>query len=268
MATRREKKEKKHPRGSRVDGPFSFSPSSDLDGAVRLLMNNRFETKVPSALLHAQQRWVEGRMVTVTPDTAIAFEPSALAVVRGMFPPGKQYQFELVLHSRLTSSGAGAYLQFIPFSPGVASYEEWGALSALFEEVRLDHAEAVLTPQVGSNGQNLESAAAAGVITQAMIIAPNPTNLSSSPTSYSNVTRLAGSRQLAQRVGDDARTQCTSIAFKPQARPFARTAAPATADPPAGCLGSFDIANSDALSFTTTYHLVTMRLRVTLRNRS
>lgn len=195
------------------------------------------------------------------------FDPEVLKVVRGMFPAGKTYRFDMVSNTTIATVGSGVLNQAITLSPAVASYAEWPALSALFDEVQLLHADIQLMPQVGDNGQNLNSGTVSNSIVSAVALGCDYENLVTAPASYAAVLRLAKSAQVARTIGD--RSGVTEMRFRPSGdRPFARTVNPATQDPPTGCVGSYSIATASALSASTTYYYVTVRAVVTLRNRS
>lgn len=177
----------------------------------------------------------------------------------------RAYTFTINFSGSLTSSAAGAYLPFVAISPGISSYYEYASLSALFDEVQLASSTLHLVPQVGSNGQNLEVAAAAPVVSQQIVCGVERDNISTAPASFAAVVRLAGSRLVARTVGDTCGV-CT-MHYVPAKLPWARATTPAVLDPPAGCLGTFNLATDGPLSNSTTYHKFVLKTIVRMRNR-
>jgi hypothetical protein len=195
------------------------------------------------------------------------FDADVLRLARGMFPSGKTYRFDMFATSSLGSTAAGALLNTIPISPAVVSYQEWPALSALFEEVVLVRSICGFQPQIGADGQYLLSATATKALVTGAIVGANPNNISSVPASYVAVGRLAHATPLARTITDTSGVYDLTF-MPPSDRPYARTATPAVQDPPAGCLGSFDVAFSGTVSISLIYYNVNLWTTVKLRNRS
>jgi len=198
------------------------------------------------------------------------FDTEVLTAMRGMFAPGKEYRFDMFAFTSVGSNSSGQIIQAIAISPGVASYAEWPALSALFDEVKLLKSRIEFIPQVGDNGQALEIGGSTPTLlaNSANLCGANYTNISTAPASYSAVGRLARSAQVARTVGDLTGLRVFTLEQKKDL-PFARTVTPAVQDPPAGVLGSFDIATDGPfLTASTYYYRVVLRTTVVLRNRA
>jgi len=194
------------------------------------------------------------------------FSATALAFVRSMFPAGKEYRFDMVASTTVGTNASGSLQQALAFSPAVVSYQEWAALSALFEEVVLIRAQCSFLPLIGSDGQILTTTTASKAMVNDVVVGANPDNISTAP-SFSSVIRLAKSVSLARTIADISGP--TMISYRPPPdRPYARTATPAVQDPPAGMVGSFDIANATALTVSIPYYSNVLRVVVSLRNRS
>jgi len=190
-----------------------------------------------------------------------------VAAMRGMFPPGKEYRFDMVANTTVGATALGAILQAIPVSPGIVSYSEWPALVGLFDEVRLVRSQLEFLPLVGSSGFSLNSATPLALPTIALACGVDYANTTVAPSSYLQALRLPASAQIA-RTSDDLSGKRVFTLTPPISLPFARTVTPAVLDPPAGCLGAFMVAGSGT-NFTAnaTYYAVTLRTVVILRNR-
>jgi hypothetical protein len=231
--------------------PMSFSVglvSPPLERALALLQSTSF---------------LDEKKVTM-------FDADVLHAMRGLFPAGKEYKFDMVAFTSIGTGSATYIASTLPISPAVATYSEWASLASLFDEVRLVRASLLFIPLVGSDGQSLVSSSATKVTLSAMVCGVNHDNISSSPASYAAVARLAKSANIIRCIGDTAGTSAT-LSFKaPRGLVWARTVTPAVQDPPAGVLGSFDFASdpSSVLSMTTVYYKNTLRCTVALRNRA
>jgi len=198
------------------------------------------------------------------------FDADVVAAMRGLFPAGKAYSFDMFASTQV-GTGASAFVnQALAISPAVVTYSEWASLASLFDEVRLMKAQVLFIPMVGSDGQNLSSATAAKTLMSAFICGANHDNISTSPASYAAVGRLAKSANVVRCIGD---TSGQSSVFHLKALSglgWARTVTPAVQDPPAGILGSFDLASdtTSSLSVTTVYYKNVLRTTVWLRNRA
>jgi hypothetical protein len=198
------------------------------------------------------------------------FDADVLRAMRGLFPAGKAYQFDMVAFTSIGTPSATFIASTLPISPAVATYSEWASLASLFDEVKLVKAKLLFMPMVGSNGQSLASSTSTMVTVSAFVCGVNHDNISSSPASYAAVARLAKSANVVRCVGDTAGTVTTMSFSAPRGLIWARTVTPAVQDPPAGVLGSFDFASDPAsvLNVTTVYYKNMLRTTVALRNRA
>jgi hypothetical protein len=197
---------------------------------------------------------------------AVTLDAEVVAAMRGMFPPGKVYRFDMVANTTIGASSSGAILQAISISPAVASYGEYSSLASIFDEIRLVTAEMELIPAANSDGLSLVSTGTALPLT-AIACGVDYTNITSAPTGYNNVLRLPWSANVA-RTSDDLTGSRVFKMIAPKSLPFARVANPAIQDPVAGCVGAFMVAGSGtAFTPNAIYYTVTLRCVVELRNR-
>jgi hypothetical protein len=196
----------------------------------------------------------------------LLYDPEVLAMARGLFPPGKEYQFDLVATTTLGTTAGGVLNQTIAFSPAVTTYNEYASLAALFDEVVLRRAALQFLPTVGSNGTVLTAAGGAQVIINGVACGYNSDNISTSPASYAAVVRLAKSANIARCIADHSGVTTMKVVIV-RNRPWASTSTPAVASPPAGCVGTFDVANAINMSNSTTYYVATLRSTMRFRMR-
>jgi len=198
------------------------------------------------------------------------FDTDVLRAMRGLFPAGKGYQFDMVAFTSIGTPAATFIASTLPISPAVATYSEWASLASLFDEVKLVKASLLFLPMVGSDGQSLASSTATKVTVSAFVCGVNHDNISTSPASYAAVARLAKSANIVRCIGDTAGATSVMSFRAPRGLVWARTVTPAIQDPPAGVLGSFDFASdpSSVLNGTTVYYKNTLRTTVMLRNRA
>jgi hypothetical protein len=197
------------------------------------------------------------------------FDADVLGAMRGMFAASKQYKFDLFANTSVGTGSSADILTTLSISPAVVSYSEWSLLAALFDEVKLVRAMLEFIPMVGSDGQSFTTSTSTKVMLSAMVCGANHDNISTLPASYAAVGRLAKSTTVVRCCGD--RSGAYTIFLSPSpGLGWARTATPAVLDPPAGCIGSFDLASdpSSNLSTTTIYYKNILRLCVILRNRN
>lgn len=202
---------------------------------------------------------------TGAPAVRTVLDPGALAMARSMFPAGKIYYFDLFASTSIGSTGLGAMTGTLSISPAVVSYAEWPALSALFDEVCLVRAAVNLRPQVGADGQDLNSTTAQKSIVNGFLMGANLNNISTAPASYTAVGRLARSAEMTRTISD--RGASSLYMYAPEGRPWADTTTPAVQSPPAGMLGAFDYSVSAAVTNSRTYYIADLRVTVALRVR-
>jgi hypothetical protein len=172
-----------------------------------------------------------------------------------MFPPGKEYAFLFTgTVIPYPTDASGNILATASFSPAVASFPEWSALAALFDEVKLTHAEQRF---VGG---------ASSLKNVGLVFGYNPNNVSTTPASATAVTNLASSELVSSYTTDPV---LWSREFTiPRERAWAETTVPAVASPPAGCVGTVDIANGGASgTVSSTYIYGLTKIAVLFRNR-
>jgi hypothetical protein len=197
------------------------------------------------------------------------FDQDVLRAMRGLFPAGKVYSFDMFASTSVGTGSATYIATTLSISPAVVSYSEWSALSALFDEVRLVRSALAFLPLVGSNGQNMGSGSSGQLAISAIICGVNHDNISTSPATYAAVGRLAKSAHVIRCVGDT--TGAVTFTCRPmRGLGWARVVTPAVQDPPAGVLGSFDLASdpSTPLSMTSVYYKNTLRTTLAFRNRA
>jgi len=202
---------------------------------------------------------------SVLTEAGRVLDADVVSAMRGMFPPDKTYRFDLASYTTISSSTGGVLLNTVVISPAITSYQEWPALSVLFDEVNLVTSKCIFIPYIGSNGAMLAVAGGAPAIVGMVVCGPNFDNLNTNPTGIAAVIRLAGSTNITRTVADRGTTVVT---LTPKGRPYAVTTAPSPANPPGGCLGTFDIAGSMLVTPSTLYYGVVLRSVMVFRNRS
>jgi len=78
----------------------------------------------------------EGKETLISKPQPYSVAPSALAMAKSVFTPGKTYRIRITKTAQLTASGAGALQLATSIAPS-AGFAEYSALSALFLECRL-----------------------------------------------------------------------------------------------------------------------------------
>jgi hypothetical protein len=164
----------------------SSSPTKSLalsvSAAILGLRNN--ESRVVSE--------VKGLGGKVTMSTKVSYPPELIAAFRGMFGSSRVYEFQMHQVLTVSSSAGGGALGFVAISPTVASYGEWTALQALFDEAKAVYSEINWTTILITSG-----------FTNAdMVLAFDEQNLTSDPSSYLSVYRLASSKCFVSQLGD------------------------------------------------------------------
>jgi hypothetical protein len=183
------------------------------------------------------------------------YPPELVTALKGVFGSTREYSFQMHQVLTVQSSAGGSTLGFVAISPTVASYGEWSALQALFDE-----AKAVSTKldwvAISAAG------AAAGYVPVAMCMAFDEQDLSTDPASTLAVYRLASSRTFVGQFGIGGSGR-TAFSHKMASRGWCDTA---TASPPysvspmggfIGCwvygnAGLYPVATAVATAFSTT----------------
>jgi len=204
------------------------SLSLQVEDAIRALRNN--ETKIT-----CEEKGLNGKMVS---ETKITYPAELVAALRGTFGAGRTYEFQLHQVGTNASSSGGATLNFQAISPTVASYGEWTALQALFDEgkavsSRIDYC--TLSPGPSATNPNTD-----------IVISFDEQNLNTVPSSYLAVYRLAGSYTFVNQLGDRGSGK-VSRSVKFQSRGWCDTATsspPYSVSPMGGFIGCWVWANS------------------------
>jgi len=185
----------------------------------------------------------------------IAYDPGVVAALRAMFPMGKIYPFRLAgTVIPYPTDGSGNILATTSFSPAVASFPEWAGCAALFDEVVLVKARWTL---VGG---------ASALKNIGIVVGYNPNNVSNTPATTTAVANLSDSECLSS-YSTTPRILVKSVRI-PKGRAWAETTIPAVASPPAGCVGSIDMANGGASgTVSSNYFYAFLEIVVKFRNR-
>jgi hypothetical protein len=221
------------------------SPSTQVADAVNALRNS--ETR-----LTVEVKGMAGKLSTETKTT---YPPELLKGMRSLFGSNREYLFELHNTSQQVTSGGGALAMFQSCSPAVESFSEWSALSALFDEVKL-------------HSSRIEWLALGVYATQmSMMMAFDEQNLTSVPTSFLQVFRLAGSRGFHGVMCDNGSGRHTRK-HKALPRTWCSVATPATQSPLGGMVGAWVYYNGNVGPASTVVALVNFVAVARLRCRA
>jgi len=212
-----------------------------VDQAVTVLQNNAIRTISESKGV-----------------SAITYPPELVGTMRGMFPAGRSYAFQIHGSATLQATGGGVISFAFPFSPLVSSFSEWTALAALFDEVRLIRSKMTWTSGLTN---------ASTTIPTQVCVAPDLIANTAVTPSFTAVQRLAESREIGlgpfMEHGMNAH-----FAVRIPGRIYATTAAPATTSPPAGCVGAWVWASAVVTTASAYYGFISVRNVVKLRMRA
>jgi len=156
----------------------------------------------------------------------------ARTLLRSFFPAGKTYRFRMTATFALTTNGGGVILGFQSFSPAVSSYNEWTALSALFDEVRGIKVHCTMVSSFGGTST---------AIVLPICFAPDYSNINTTPASAAIVNRLAESDIVVGGLLTNNKPRCKT-AILPSDVAFCDVATPATVSPYAGLVGAWVFA--------------------------
>jgi hypothetical protein len=184
---------------------------------------------------------------------------SLVGILRAAFSASRTYDFQIHNSTAQGTSGAGAILSYMPWSPALITYVEWSALAALFDEVKL------LASHMTWTGIALSS-----TIPCQISLAPDYATNGSTPSSFTTVMRLAESAEFSSHLGSSSggSTTIIRVAKPPRGRPYAPTSAPAGTGPITGCCGQWSFANSTASTASVSIANVVLRNIVRLRMRA
>jgi len=230
------------------------TPALDLvQNALCALRNNEVkvtrEVKAPSL----------GGIISGTSVTTVDYPKELVAAFRGMFGALKEYRFQMVVVTPLTTTSGGALIGAISLSPSVSSYAEWTALSALFDEVKAIGSKIVLA---STNAP----ASATSAFEMPMVIACDHVNLSSTPASTLAVVRLAESSTFNTTLC--VRPYVKTVKFADSERLWSITGTPYSQAPLGGCIGTWSYANQSVGGGSTLYLSAITRTYVKLRCRA
>jgi hypothetical protein len=173
-------------------------------------------------------------------EVRVIYPPEILAGVRGLFPAGRSYSFQMHAFGTFATVGGGVFSGTVDWSPSVTTFAEWTALAALFDEVKLVRSNLHLTSAFGPTST--------AIIFQ-MVIAPEfgP----SLAAAYTSVQRLAQSSYHHPVL--DFKTK--KISAKIPSRDWATTGTPAgTSGMIAGCLGRWVYASNIVGTASIAYY--------------
>jgi hypothetical protein len=223
-------------------------PLLQVANAIAALRNN--ETRVTS-----ECKGINGK---VTMESKVSYPAELVAAFRGLFPASKEYLFQLHQVLTISSSAGGGTLGFVAISPSVASYGEWSALAALFDEVKgVSTSIDLVTNQLTTN--------AIGV--QAMVLALDEQNLSTDPASYLSVYRLSESKTFAASLGDNGSGRhVQSRRFT--SRSWCNTATPYSTSPIGGLIGCWVYGNSGIFPASVSAFTASSWTAAMFRNRA
>jgi hypothetical protein len=239
---------KKSRRKAPIDSFELFRPELKLEDAIRGLRNN--ETRVTSE--------VKGVAGKVSSETRVTYPAELVAAFRGLFGANRTYDFQLHQVLNVVSSAGGATLGFVAISPSVASYAEWTALAALFDECKgmSSHIDWNTAIPVGSVVQ-----------LPTVILAFDEQNLSSDPASTLAVYRLAESKTFVPQLSTGGSGQFR-LDRKFTSRSWCNTSTPYSQSPVGGLIGCWVYGNSQLFTVTTTVAVISSITRARFRNRA
>lgn len=239
---------------------------TDLGGLSRLpkprdthIQVDPIETLILGLRNHEVKTSIEtkdGMLVkSVIPDSKVS---EARAMLRSFFPANKSYRFRMTATFAMTTNGSGVILGFQSFSPAVSSYNEWTALSALFDEVKGLANQLTLVSSFGGTST---------AIVLPIALAPDYITINTTPASAASVNRLAESEILVGGLLTPNKPR-VKICHLPGDLLWATTATPAVASPPSGCIGQWSfagqiIAGSNSITYFYCFmdYLVALRMR-------
>jgi len=190
------------------------TPNLQIENAIRGLQNSATTVTTES----------KGGLQTV----ATSYPAELLVALRGAFPSSRTYTFQVHQSLGVSTSAGNATLGFVAISPSVASYSEWSALSALFDEVKA----------VKTNIEWLPITAQA----VPMCMAIDEQNLNTDPASFVSVYRLAGSKTWTHQYGDKGNGRHHQ-SHRFASREWCDTSVPYSQSPIGGCIGCWVYAN-------------------------
>jgi len=208
--------------------------SFDLVSAVKALRNNETRTTFE----------VKSGLGKTTTDSSVVYPSELLAAFRGMFGSSRTYDFQLHQVLTVSSSAGGGVLGFTAISPSVASYGEWSALSALFDECK-----------ASSTSIRWGSAILPSSTASPFHMAVDEQNLNTDPVSYLSVYRIANSKNFTHpqcEGGSGMHKQTHRFA----SRSWCAVSVPYSTSPIGGFIGCWVYANGSLLPASTAMAIV------------
>jgi len=184
----------------------------------------------------------------------VSYPPELLKGLRGLFPAGRSYSFQVHASQTLGTDGAGSAKGAVEWSPAISSYAEWTALAALFDECKIRSSRLDISTALGP---------ASAVLIPQWAFAPEFGPVSAS--SYVGVQRLAESRFLNPICA----WKVVVMRARVPPRDWATTVAPVGATGLiAGMLGRWTYANDSPGTNSLTYMRIAMSNVVVFRMRA
>lgn len=238
-----------HLGGARSSELFpSYSPSVQVEDAIRGLRNN--ETRVTSE--------VKGLAGKISMSTKVSYPAELLAAFRGLFGSTREYDFQMHQVLSVASSSGGGTLGFVAISPSVASYGEWTALAALFDEVK--------GISTSISWCTLYQPAAFATVTD-MVLALDEQNLSTDPASYLSVFRLAGVKTFVSQLGDGGSGRHMQT-HRFASRAWCATPVPYSTSPMGGLIGCWVYGNAGLFATSVSIATISSITRARFRCRA
>jgi len=156
-----------------------------------------------------------------------------------------------MLHNSSTqaSVGGGVFLGYLAWGP--SSFNEWTALSALFDETRLLTSYCTWTTAFGPTSS--------AIIVQ-VCLAPDFVTNGSAPSGFTAVNRLAESEEFAVHTpGPNGSSTLHKLAHVPSRRIYAPTSAPTSSTIDCGWNGQFSFASNIVTTASINIAFVTLR---------
>lgn len=194
----------------------------------------------------------------------LKFEIALLRDSVRMAAGSKPFDFICTFASVLTSSAGGILQGFIPFDPNTIVYNEYGSLGALFDEVKLVHAEIQFVPLISAAGTVNVAGVATPKIFNHFVCGVDRDAINTATASTTQVLRLDGSLSMTNIAADNLPSV---IKYKPKGLGYCTTAVSATINPPAGCVGLVRYACLSTVSTSTDYYRYVVKAKLRFRNR-
>jgi len=222
--------------------------STQVEHAVSALRNNAVVTVVESKSASLGLKSV----------AKTSYPPELILALRGMFSAQRNYDFQLHQVLDVVSSTGGSTLGFVAISPSVASYGEWSALAALFDEVK------ALSTSIAWHSTTVVTALGGD---PAIALALDQQDLSTDPSSALAVYRLAGSKTFTAALATGGSGKF-AMAARFGSRGFCTTAVPYSTSPMGGMIGCWVYGNDGLYPVSTTVAHVFSKTIARFRSRA